>query len=334
VVILTEKEKAEHVGEGIDRLVTLDLKARGVIYRLYEAARKLTEAPLTLTAAQRIIETVKPGDTILITTGFIVLPQRVQETDGPLGAASLVRALRRSLNVRPILLVEEQSTGILAATLRCIGIGVLPVENMLMGGAERSAAVLGFPLELRMATEEAKRVLDEYEPSLVLAIEKAGRNSVGEYHTMRGLNITNFHAKVEPLVEEAHKRGVLTIGVGDGGNEVGMGNIKETVETFVPYGRVCQCPCQGGITAESKVDVLVVSAISNWGGYGIEACIAYLTAKPEALHTSRLEESMLASAVASGAIDGMTGRAEPSVDGAPAPLHLSLMNMLHALIGK
>jgi len=329
-----EKEKAEHVGEGIDRLVTLDLRARGVIYRLYEAARKLTEAPSTLTAAQRIIEAVEPGDTVLITTGFIVLPQRVQETDGPLGAASLARALRTAFNVKPLLLIEEQSRDILAATLRGIGVNVLPIEEISTVGVEPSAAVLGFPLDLRLAVEEAKRVLDEYKPSLVLAIEKAGRNSRREYHTMRGLNITPFHAKIEPLIEEAHKRGVLTVGVGDGGNEVGMGNIKESVENFVPYSRVCQCPCQGGIAAESKVDVLVASAISNWGGYGIEACVAYLTGKPEVLHTPQLEESMLSSAVGAGAIDGVTGRAEPSVDNAPAPLHLSLMNMLHALIKK
>jgi len=329
-----EKEKAEHVGEGIDRLVTLDLRARGVIYKLYEAARKLTEAPLTLTAAQRIMEAVKPEDKVLITTGFIVLPQRVQETDGPLGAASLARALNVAFNVRPILLIEEQSRDILAAALRGIGMNVLPVEKMCMAGAERSAAVLGFPLELRDAVEKAKLVLDEYSPSLVLAIEKAGRNSRGEYHTMRGLNITPFHAKIEPLIEEAHKRGVLTVGVGDGGNEVGMGNIKEAVETFVPYSRVCQCPCQGGIASESKVDVLVASAISNWGGYGIEACIAYLIGKPEVLHIPQLEESMLTSTVGAGAIDGVTGRAELSVDSAPAPLHLSLMNMLRALVGK
>lgn len=329
-----EREKAEHVGEGIDRLVTLDLRARGIIYRLYEAARRLTGVPLTLAASQRIMEAVRPGDNVLITTGFIVLPQQVQETDGPLGAASLARALHIAFNVKPLLLIEERSRDILAAALRGIGMNVVPIEEMGTAGVKWPAAVLGFPIELRAAVEEAKRVLDEYRPSLVLAIEKAGRNSKGEYHNMRGLNITPFHAKIEPLIEEAHKRGVLTVSIGDGGNEVGMGNIRGAVETFVPYGRICQCPCQGGIAAESKVNVLMASAVSNWGGYGIEACIAYLTGKPEVLHTSQLEESMFTSVVGAGAIDSVTGHAEPSVDGVPAPLHLSLMNMLHALVGK
>ena len=122
--------------------------------------------------------------------------------------------------------------------------------------------------------------------------------------------------------------------MGDGGNDVGMGNINEAVETFVPYARVCQCPCQGGIAAESKVDALVASAVSNWGGYGIEACLAYLTDKPEVLHSLQLEEAMLRSAVEAGAIDGVTSRAELSVDGASLSLHLSLMSMLRALVGK
>jgi hypothetical protein len=79
----------EYIAEGIDRLITLDLRARGVIYKLYEGARKLTDIPLTLAATQRIKEVVKKGDTVLITTGFRVPPSNIQETDGPLGAAAI-----------------------------------------------------------------------------------------------------------------------------------------------------------------------------------------------------------------------------------------------------
>mgnify|MGYP001090435971 CR=1 FL=1 len=31
----------------------------------------------------------------------------------------------------------------------------------------------------------------------------------------------------------------LTIGIGDGGNEVGLGDIRDAVKKFVPYGREC-----------------------------------------------------------------------------------------------
>jgi len=48
-----------------------------------------------------------------------------------------------------------------------------------------------------------------------------------------------------------------------------------------------------------------VSAISNWGGYGIEACIAYVTGRHEALHKPQHEGIILESAVGAGAMDGI-----------------------------
>jgi len=326
-------ENIEYIGEGIDRLVTLDVRARGVIYNLYDAARKLVDSPLTLTAARRIVETVKNGDTVIITTGFRVLPQKVQETDGPLGAAALAKSLIKAFNANPIVVIEEPSREIMASTLRALGINPVMNEADFKKG-ENSVLILDFPFELENAIEAAKRIVEKYKPSLVFATEKAGRNVKGEYHTMRGVNISSFHAKIEPLIEEARSRGILTIGVGDGGNEVGMGNIREAIEKFVPYAKECQCPCKGGIAAESKVDLLVVASISNWGVYGIEACIAALTENMEALHTAEEEEKMLRNSIKAGAVDGVTSKPELSVDSAPLKVHTSIIRILEGLIGK
>ncbi|RLG99677.1 hypothetical protein DRO19_01630 [Candidatus Bathyarchaeota archaeon] len=326
-------ENIEYIGEGIDRLVTLDVRARGVIYNLYDAARKLVDSPLTLTAARRIVETVKDGDTVIITTGFRVLPQKVQETDGPLGAAALAKSLIKAFNANPIVVIEEPSREIMASTLRALGINPVMNEADFKKG-ENSVLILDFPFELENAIEAAKRIVEKYKPSLVFATEKAGRNVKGEYHTMRGVNISSFHAKIEPLIEEARSRGILTIGVGDGGNEVGMGNIREAIEKFVPYAKECQCPCKGGIAAESKVDLLVVASISNWGVYGIEACIAALTENMEALHTAEEEEEMLRNSIKAGAVDGVTSKPELSVDSAPLKVHTSIIRILEGLIGK
>jgi len=326
-------ENIEYIGEGIDRLVTLDVRARGVIYNLYDAARKLVDSPLALTAARRIVETVKDGDTVIITTGFRVLPQKVQETDGPLGAAALAKSLIKAFNANPIVVIEEPSREIMASTLRALGINPVMNEADFKKG-ENSVLILDFPFELENAIEAAKRIVEKYKPSLVFATEKAGRNVKGEYHTMRGVNISSFHAKIEPLIEEARSRGILTIGVGDGGNEVGMGNIREAIEKFVPYAKECQCPCKGGIAAESKVDLLVVASISNWGVYGIEACIAALTENMEALHTAEEEEEMLRNSIKAGAVDGVTSKPELSVDSAPLKVHTSIIRILEGLIGK
>jgi len=326
-------ENIGYIGEGIDRLVTLDVRARGVIYNLYDAARKLVDSPLTLTAARRIVETVKNGNAVIITTGFRVLPQKVQETDGPLGAAALAKSLIKAFNANPIVVIEEPSREIMASTLRALGINPVMNEADFKKG-ENSVLILDFPFELENAIEAAKRIVEKYKPSLVFATEKAGRNVKGEYHTMRGVNISSFHAKIEPLIEEARSRGILTIGVGDGGNEVGMGNIREAIEKFVPYAKECQCPCKGGIAAESKVDLLVVASISNWGVYGIEACIAALTENMEALHTADEEEEMLRNSIKAGAVNGVTSKPELSVDSAPLKVHTSIIRILEGLIGK
>jgi len=50
---------AEVIGENIDRVATIEMRSktppRGVIHRLYEAARRKSRAPLTLSAAQAIV---------------------------------------------------------------------------------------------------------------------------------------------------------------------------------------------------------------------------------------------------------------------------------------
>jgi len=308
----------ECIGEGIDRLITIDFRARGVIYRLYEAARKLCNSPLTLTAAQQIADEISKGDHIILTTGFILPPNYIPESDGPSGAVALARALKIASKAKPIFITEEKTKEILLATLNAVD-----MQNM---------TILNFPLKLEEAETEAEEILEKYNPSLIVAIEKPGRNDKGEYHTMKGINISAFHAKIEPLIEKANRQGILTIGIGDGGNEIGMGNIKGTVEEYVPYAKECQCPCEGGIAAESKVDLLVTASVSNWGAYGIEACIEAITGKEGILHSPEIEENMLKSLFEAGAVDGASGQKRPLVDGVPHRTHSTIISMLKTLI--
>ncbi len=316
--------RVEHICEGIDRLITLDLGGRGVIYRLYEAARSKTRGPLVLNAAERILENLKERDFVLITTGFRVLPDKVQETDGPLGAASLLKSLSFSLNTRPIIVTERESLGIVESAI--ISLGFKKVSNLGELIEKGAFMTIDFPYDSSAAEEAAERLIDEYSPSLLLAVEKAGMGADGKYHTMRGFDVTELHAKVEPLFERARKAGILTVGIGDGGNEVGMGNIREAVEKYVPNGQT--------IAAVSRVDSLICAAVSNWGGYGLSATIALLTGRKEALHTSSEEEIMLKSIVEAGAIDGITGKRELSVDNIPLKVHSSIIKILEGFLGR
>lgn len=313
----------ERVCEGIDRLITLDVSGRGVIYKLYEAARNISGKPLTLLASERIVNSVKRGDHVIITTGFRVLPSEVQETDGPLGAASIAKALGEALGAKPALLIEEESKGIMAAALRSLGMAEVKGVDEL---SEKSFLMRSFPYDLQEAESEADELISKLSPSLVLAIEKVGKASDGKYHTMRGLDVTELHVKIEPLFERAAKQGILTVGIGDGGNEVGMGNIKETVEAHVPNGST--------IAAVSKVDALICAAVSNWGGYGLSAALSLLTGIKDALHTPEEEELMLRAVVDAGAVDGVTGRRELSVDNIAMKVHTSVIKILEGFIGR
>ena len=81
-------------------------------------------------------------------------------------------------------------------------------------------------MEDAAALAEGKRLLSELTPKVVIAVERAGMTPRGTYHNMLGQDYSEGRARTDYLVEEAAKRGIPTIGVGDGGNEIGMGAIQ------------------------------------------------------------------------------------------------------------
>ena len=75
------------IGEAVDRLISVDVSARGLIGQLYDAARaSLDNQPLALTAARRLAEATKPGQTVIVATGLPVrgwFSPAISENDGP-----------------------------------------------------------------------------------------------------------------------------------------------------------------------------------------------------------------------------------------------------------
>ncbi len=129
-------------------------------------------------------------------------------------------------------------------------------------------------------------------------------------------------AKVDLLVEEAGRRGILTIGIGDLGNEIGFGNIRETVEAVQPHATDCGCPCGGGMASAVETEFLIVTAASNRGGYGLEACLAALLDRPELMHDGDMEQAMIQAAAGAGAMDSFTV-GPTSTDGHGVPMEVS-----------
>jgi hypothetical protein len=130
------------------------------------------------------------------------------------------------------------------------------------------------------------------------------------------------------LFAEARARDVLTIGIGDRGNELGMGPIAETARALLPFGSNCGCPCGRGVADETPADLAVVATVSNWGAYGIAACLAALLERSDLIQSPGLEGELFTIAKREGGVDGMTGRPALSADGIDMAVHQSVVRLL------
>lgn len=341
-------KRLQYFGEAVDRLLSVDVSARGVIEVLYRAARERNhDRPMMLSAAQMFFEALSGGEqrTAILATGLPIrgwFDPTMAENDGPAGIATLARALVAACGALPIIVCEESMVALHEACCRAASLVVSSFENIQRAAASPDAvkgrfipacAVVGFPTDPKEAEKRAKELLDKIQPAILLSSERQGANAKGVYHYGLGeANLSSAMAKVELLFEEAQRRKIPTIGVGDGGNELGMGSIKETIHEHIAYGKECRCPCGIGMAPELEVDLLVAATVSNWGTWGIEACLAALSKKPHALHSTEIEELVLNACVTHGAYDGATGWVDRNVDAVPFPVHTSLLRLLHHLV--
>ncbi|MEM2921551.1 MAG: DUF4392 domain-containing protein, partial [Candidatus Bathyarchaeia archaeon] len=192
--------------------------------------------------------------------------------------------------------------------------------------------IQGFPLDDIQAQAEAERLLRDYSPSAIITVEKMGPNRKGIYHTVRGYDVSATRAKVHYLVEKACEQGIFTGGVGDGGNEIGFGTIFEEARSILPTGARCNCPCGDGIVTRTATDALMVATTSNFGAYGIAACLAAILNRVDVFHNRAIEQRMLQNCINSGAVDGNTAWRMPTVDGVSEEAVLAIVDLMQAMI--
>ena len=327
----------QKIGVAVDRLVSVDLSARGFITILHEEATKLNGGqPLCLTAARELERRARPGGHMVIATGLPIrgwLTPEMAENDGPIGAAALARAAYLALKSVPIMLCETQQVHVLKACLQAVG--MTPVTFKQFDAATASkwavpgrdlpiAIVSGFTADLKEVEAQASMILAR-KPFAMVSIERQGRTERGTYHYGRGEeNIPSLMAKIDELFERATAQGVFTVGIGDGGNELGMANIGPIIREKLPFG--------DKLVPSAKVSLLVAATVSNFGAYGIEACLAALTSNQSVLHSPAQELALIDACVRAGAVDGVTGFIEPYVDALPAEVCSGITSMLHAIV--
>ena len=242
-----------------------------------------------------------PGD-VVITTGFYILMTDTAETDGPPGAIAIGNALQ-ALGRRVTYVTDSYCS---------------PVLRDWTGN---STEVVEFPITgVEESRQLAAELLGRLNPALLISIERGGRTKDDTYLNMRDADITPHTARLDYLFEA----GIPSVGIGDGGNEIGMGNLVEEIPTV---DRLPQSP------AVTKVDKLVITSVSNWGGYGLVAAISKLAGQnllPSVEHETRLIHRM----VEIGVVDGTTGNAVPTVDNFSTEENGQVLEQLHRLVGE
>lgn len=305
--------------DNIDRLVSLDFGHRGKSEVLYEAARKVQGAPLTLLGADLIQRNISaPGQIVLIITGGLIRPDvepSMGEMDGPPGAAILARGLAEVFGVLPVVLTDKTQSDAVAGTIKGGGLRCLPVAQARSTHSDGYKMVCGLISDFPLAHEEkeenlpakSQEILNELSPRIVVFIERGGFNEKRVYHNSRGKNVGTVRSKMDYMALAAAEAGIPTIGIGDGGNEIGMGLIREQIRPIIPFGEKCQCPCEGGIVTTTSTTVLIIGHTSNWGAYGLIGALSLTTGNRAILHTPEEEAILLRAAVDSGLVDGREG---------------------------
>ena len=271
--------------------IILDQDKRGML-----ALRPYLPIDYCSQAGQFIMD--NPGGVIIV-TGFYVVMAGKPETDGPPGAIAIGEALKRL--GRAVTYVSDEYT--------------TPVLRRYANGSD----VIDFPIDgIDASKQHAKDILEKVKPSLLISIERCGRTRDDKYLNMRYVDISPHTARLDYLFDSD----VPSVGIGDGGNEIGMGNLAEvipSVESLPDY------------PAVNQVDRLVIASVSNWGGYGLVAALSRISGK-NLLPSVESETAMLHNMIEAGVVDGTTGDAVPTVDNFSAEENGALLARLHRVV--
>lgn len=294
---------------------------------------------------------------VAIVTGFpIVTPQGVAaETDGPPGALYLA-GIFDALGMEAVLIGDAVCCEVLAAGLEHCGLKRIDLLEMPFeagGPQDRPRACNDPPYDTRtdawvtafLSSSAATRLshvvaVERAGPShtvaSLVAQARAGEPPVGEFlsavpphvrnvcQNMRGESVNGYVAKTHRLFEILAERrpDVVSVALADGGNELGAGSLPwEVVARAVPG------PAGGRAACRIPAAHLLLAGVSNWAAYALGAALLGLcreTAMLRAMDVER-EAKLIEALVRAGAVDGVTGRREPAVDGLDLPSYLGVM---------
>ena len=224
----------------------------------------------------------------LICTGFFIPTAGVIETDGPPGTIVLAQALLAS-NQPVTILTDRHAEEIIQAGLDIV---------------DCSAELLAFSEGDRIDYADVVTLHTTH----FVAVERPGPAADGFHYNFKGEIITEYLAPLDRLFAASVSGASVTIGIGDGGNELGMGNVAPTVDSLHSPGPPYACVVPS--------DFCICAGVSNWGAYGLAALLSVVCHRNLLLSPDSLSR-ILSEIVRAGAVDGITARQEVTVDNLP-----------------
>lgn len=276
---------------------------------------------------------------VAIVTGFYIpsADPPAAETDGPLGALALMRAL--AALGKQVQFVADPFT---APLLECclpqkahgVSLHIVPWSMQDFSQDDKTArrwiddylATHGKALDALVSIE---RVGPSHSSTSVRPDEAAAfAESVPPTdfdcrHNMRGAVIDRFTPPLDLLFEQikAFRPDCFTLGLGDGGNEIGLGCFSWSQLR----GAIRRSP-GAQIACRIATDEVITAGISNWGVYALVAAMAQLESSMTLASVLSVDEERAAlrrMVNEAGAVDGVTLTRSYSVDGVAEPEYLA-----------
>jgi hypothetical protein len=345
----------------LEEIITRDIGGRGLAVDPRD--NLVTRCRGNLERAARNL--ANDGTAVAIVTGFYVAHAEALtvETDGPCGSIALAWLLAR-IGYRVTLVTDpigasSLRAGLDAACLRqsAVALEVFPFDdeaayqrcgdrssNETLDSAASLAYVESFfrsgpgeSLTQLLAIERAgpswTPALDWTESERARFAELCPADHQNQVHNFRGQIITHQTAKTHLLFDfiQQNNLPVRTIGIGDGGNEIGMGSIPWPVfHANIPSGLGARIACR------IPTDWTIACGVSNWGAYALATAVAHLRRQPQLLGewTDERERDVLTALVDAGAVDGVTGKPSLSVDGLEFEQHMAIWQQIRDALSR
>lgn len=302
--------------DNIDRVMNVEMRRpglpRGNKWAMYSIARNAAPAPLVLETARMLDRA--PARVLIVSGAAVPKHMPLGENDGPIGSVVLAKSLS-AIGHSVAILTDPACAGPFEGLIRYLDISV---EVFQIGLEDR-------PMQERMV--EAN--------DLFIAIERLGGNVNGNLYGVNGNPRGGMRANLDHLFRTARALGKPTMAIGDGGNEIGFGKIRDRLEREMPeYAYKDVTPCGGGIYSAMETDTLLVANSSNIGAYGVTAALALLRQDPSLCHTPELDYALAHVGAGLGLVDGVNGELRPWCDGIPPEANAAVVQVMLNIVER